>query len=483
MSLPSSFLTKSISTLFIFLILTSFLFPQEKNLFEEYITNYKNAKNVPSISAAVLKDGKIIWSGAAGYSDVENLVPATPKTVYRIASISKSITAVAIMQLVEKGKIKLDDDALKYIPYFPRKRWKFTIRQLLNHTSGIRNYKGIDEFNNKRYFNSIEDALGILKYDSLSFKPGTKQRYTTLGYNLLAAIIEHVTKNNFLEYLNENIFEPSKMPSTFPEIQSDIVLNRAHGYDKDKYRNLKNAPLADLSIKFPGGGIISTSEDLLKFAGNILNGKLIKHSTLDTMLVPTKLNNGKIINYGLGFSLPINKNENYFSHSGLGTGFTSLLIIFPKDSLATITLINARDRDLDSPALQLANIALGKNYQKPLKSISDELLRITLSQGIISAIYAYRLLKHDTTDNFLISANELRQFGSDLLTLKKINSAIKFYKILILDYPYDADIFLDLADAYYQDKNLGLALRNYRNVLRLEPSNPKAIKMIKELEQ
>ena len=172
-----------------------------KNELDNFINEYKANKNIPSVSGGVSLNGKIIWLGAVGLADIENNVPAKPNTVYRIASISKAITSVAIMQLFEQGKIKLDEDARTYLPYFPKKKWKFTVRQLLNHTSGIRNYR-YGEFNSTESFKSIKDAIRVVMDDSLQFEPATKYQYTTLGYNLLAGIIENVSGMSYEQYLS-----------------------------------------------------------------------------------------------------------------------------------------------------------------------------------------------------------------------------------------------------------------------------------------
>ena len=156
-----------------------------ENELNNYLKQYKTNKDVPSISCGVSLNGKKTWIGVAGLADIENSVPAKPNTLYRIASISKTITAVAIMQLVEQNKLNLDEDIRTYLPYFPNKKWKFTVRQLLNHTSGIRDYR-YGEFNSTDSFKSIKDAIRVVMDDSLRFEPGTKRLYTTLGYNLLA---------------------------------------------------------------------------------------------------------------------------------------------------------------------------------------------------------------------------------------------------------------------------------------------------------
>ena len=156
-------------TLFPILIIFPFSYLLSQNLnrlFDEYLNSYYLNKQIPSISAGVLKDGEIIWSSTKGLSDLENNIPATNKTLYRIASISKSITAVGIMQLVEAGRINLDDNVRKYIPYLPPKLKPFTVRQLLNHTSGIRSYQE-NEFDSKKYFSSTRDVIIYLMKDSL----------------------------------------------------------------------------------------------------------------------------------------------------------------------------------------------------------------------------------------------------------------------------------------------------------------------------
>ncbi len=366
---------------------------------------------------------------------MENQIKANNESVYRVASISKSITAVAIMQLVEKGKINLDEDARKYIPYFPKKKWKFTIRQILNHTSGIRSYKP-GEFDSKEFLPTMKDAVGVLLKDSLMFKPGSKFLYSTLAYNLLAAIIENVSGLTYSRYLQQNIFEPAKMTSTCLDFQKDIINNRVHGYNKDEYRKFINAPLADLSIKYAGGGILSTNIDLLHFADALINGRLIKPSTLDTMLVPSKLKNGTQLTYGLGFGIDSDeKGRKYFYHSGTGTGFTSFLIIYPKEKLASVYLMNIRDRNLDNPAVDLLSIVFGNDSVTAKKSLADKLLQTSFKVNVDSAISEYKMLKKDSSDIYIINEEELLLFGNDLINSNNFVGAIKLFRFLTNEYP------------------------------------------------
>lgn len=451
-----------------------------KNKLDRYIFDYQKNKNIPSISAGLIQNDKIIWRGAEGFADIENSVYASPRTVYRIASISKMITAVAIMQLVEKGKIKLDDDARKYLPNFPEKKWKFTVRQLLSHTSGIRTYRD-GEFDSKSFYPSITDAIKMLADDPLEYEPGTKYLYSSLAYNLLAGIIEKTSGMSYRSYIELNIFAPLQMHSSYLEVQSEIVPERAHGYFKGIYRKILNAPLADLSLKFPGGGIISTSNDLLKFGNNFLNGTLLKTETVYKMIEPLKLKDGTIIQYGLGCEVKTDSEGRfYFGHVGGGTGFTSHLVIYPNEKIVSVYLTNIRDRNLGSPALEIVHILLDDAKPQVLPSLSDKLFEITYKTGIDSAISFYRLTKGDSTlqKKYLWNNDELLEFGNDLQTAKLTTFAVKYFKFLVNEVPQNPKVYIGLADAYLHDGNKGLSTKFYKEAYRLDSKNEKLKKIL-----
>ncbi|MGQ9643345.1 MAG: serine hydrolase domain-containing protein, partial [Ignavibacterium sp.] len=214
--------------IFCFIFYTQSLFSQKNDVetfkkLSEYLQTYIDYKRIPSISAGVYKKGKIFWLDAKGLIDLENFVPAKNTSLYRIASITKPITAVAVMQLYEKGLIDLDADINTYVPYFPKKKWKLTVRHILNHTGGIRSYRSEEEFNSKMFYSTIKDAVLTFANDDLLFEPGTKYNYTSLGYSLLAAMIENVSKTSFENYLRKNIFEPAGMKATRIDRQRSII--------------------------------------------------------------------------------------------------------------------------------------------------------------------------------------------------------------------------------------------------------------------
>jgi CubicO group peptidase (beta-lactamase class C family) len=475
--------TKSFFFLFILLLCSSISFSQKErnNLLDEYLNQYLIIKNVPSISAGLLEKDSITWLKAVGKSDIENNVQASNNSLYRIASISKPITAVAILQLWEKGLLNLDTDARKYLPEFPEKKYKFTIRQLLNHTAGIRNYKE-GEFDSKKFFPTTDDALKLLAYDSLIFEPGSRYAYTTLGYTLLAAIVEKVSNTSFEEYLNKNIFLPAGMQSTFVDKQREIIFNRAKGYEKNAERKIVNAPLADLSIKVAGGGLISTSKDLLLFAKALLDNKLLKQSTLDMMLSESKLKNGKKLNYGLGFSLAFEDDSlKYFFHNGAGTGFMSMLLVDPEHKIASVHLINISDRNLGEPARDILKMSKSDTLIQSSKTLSDELMNVYASAGIDSTIKTLNEIYSVDQSSYNLNENEAIFFAQDLVELKKIPDAISYLKEVLKYYSKSSKVLVTLADVYYMDKNNGLALRYYRSAAQIDPSNQRAKNQINKL--
>jgi len=469
--------------LFIILNCACLQFPQgsaEHDL-SQYLISYKAVKNIPSISGGVMKNGKIIWLKTIGYADVENFVPATDSTVYRIASISKLITSSAIMQLVDNGKVKLDDDVRKYLSYFPKKKYTFTIRQLLNHTAGIRGYMP-GEFDSKVYFHSTKEVINMLAKDSLNFEPGTAYQYTTLGYNLLAGIIEQVTGMSYLDYVTKNILKPLKMYQTSLDIQKDILYNRARGYVRDNSRQLKNAPLADLSIKYPGGGFLSTATDLLKFANALLEGKIFSKDLLDTMSAPTVLKNGKIYSYGMGVDKQIDfYGRDYYTHSGSGTGFVSEIDIYPERKIAAVHIININDRQLESPTKEFVSILLGSGYHPLKKSLADRLLPEFFDQPSDSVLSLYEKIKSDSSDYYNLNEEEFSYLGYDLLKNNLVIESVLLFKLYVREFPNFYKAYSGLADAYLMDGNKGLAVKNFRTAIKLNPQDKYSINKLKKL--
>ncbi len=451
-----------------------------KNL-SSFLQTYIDYKRIPSISAGVYRKGKIYWLDAKGLIDLENFVPAKNSSLYRIASITKSITAVAVLQLYERGLVDLDAEINTYVPYFPKKKWKLTVRHILNHTGGIRSYKSEEEFNSKMFYSSIRDAVLTFANDDLLFEPGTRYNYTSLGYSLLAALIENVSRTSFENYLHKNIFEPAGMKSTRVDRQRSIIYERARGYEKSPDRRFINSPLADLSLKVAGGGLISTSEDLLLFTKALLNGTLISKTTLELMIKPTFLKSSQRINYGFGFSLADQSDSlKWFGHEGRGTGFSSGLMIVPEEDLAAVYLINIRDRNLGNPSRDLISIIKGQDV-KVTKTLADDLFDKYNSFGIDSLLSEFDKVLEYKDSEFNMSIDEIVYVGYALSDMNKIPDAIRYLRIVNRRIPDNFSVLKALGDVYRKDKNDGLSLRYYREALALKPDDIYVKNMIDKL--
>ena len=335
---------------------------------ETAISSFMSQQNIPGMSIAIVHEKQIRFQRGYGIADVENFVPAKALTVYRIASVSKSLTAVAAMQLVEKGKLDLDAPIQKYVKTFPTKNFPITTRQLLAHLGGIRNYRPGEGERTNRY-DTLTDALSIFKDDPLDYEPGTRFAYTTFGYTLVGTIIEGASGMNFEDYMREHVFNAAGMTHTYVDDLYVRILNRARGNTPRVFGqldgNYRNPVLMDSSYKIPGGGILSTAEDLARFAIAVQNGSLIKPETFAEMSRSQKTRDGRETGYGFGWyvggSAGFSGDPESVWHGGVQPGFTSDLVLLPKKGFAVVILTNleAGGRlELGRLAKQISDIVL-----------------------------------------------------------------------------------------------------------------------------
>ncbi len=296
---------------------------------EKIVSTEMSRLGIPGLSLAIAVDGRIRYANGFGLADVENSVPATAGTVYRLASISKPITATAVMQLVERGRVDLDSPVWKYVPAFPVKPWPVTVRQLLCHQSGVRHYRG-NEISSTRHYVDLMEPLKIFKDDALLFEPGTRTSYTTYGYNLLGAVVEAASGMKFADYLEANIFRPAGCDRLRVDDHFEIIPGRAQGYSRDAGGRLRNSGLADTSNKIPGGGLCGTPVDLVRFALAVHGGVLLKPDTLEMALTRQKLRDGTRTGYGLGWSIGEFEGRKTVSHGGAQQRVRTMLFAIPE---------------------------------------------------------------------------------------------------------------------------------------------------------
>ena len=304
-------------------------------------------------------------------ADLENTVPATSKTLYRLASISKSITATAAMKLWEEGKLDLDSPVQKYCPAFPQKPWPITTRQLLGHLAGIRYYRVPElpysesqsdpEVGNTRHFeNGIEAGLKFFADDPLVTQPGTHFNYSTQGYTLVGCAIEGASGKKYAEYVRDQILVPAGMSQTRPDDRFAVIPLRTRFYSKEKSGAVVNAEILDSSYKVPGGGWLSSAPDMARFEVAILNDRLMKRSTRDIMWTPQTPSDGlgRMV-YGLGWQAGTIQGVKDVGHGGSQQGTGAMMLIAPEARAGVVVLINSDAAGASELASQLLAIVLG----------------------------------------------------------------------------------------------------------------------------
>ncbi|MEP0264303.1 serine hydrolase domain-containing protein [Dokdonia sp.] len=297
---------------------------------------------VVGLVAGYSVDGETKWQSALGYSDRENEKKMELGTITRPASIAKSMTALAVMQLVEQGRIDLDAPIQTYITDYPKqKKTQITTRHLLSHTSGIDGYKNGKETETTKTYATLAKAVDVFKNRKLRFEPGTQFSYTTYGYTVLGLLIEQVSGVTFEEYLQKNIWDKADMNNTGVEKYGVAIPGKSKLYHRDRKGKIKQSKHNNLSNRIPGGGFYITLEDMLKFGNAVLNNTFVSQNTLDLMRQHHSLE--KEANaYGFGWFLynPKPNEGAIIGHSGEQSGSASQLFIIPSTKTVVVILAN-----------------------------------------------------------------------------------------------------------------------------------------------
>lgn len=314
-----------------------------------------DANNYPGLALSVWYDGELIWSEGFGYASIEDSIRVDPSnSLFRIGSVSKTLTAAGLAKLVERNGFDLDAPIQQYASTFPQKKWPISTRQVAQHIAGIRHYNGFEFLSNVRY-NTVADALEVFKNDTLLFMPGDKYSYSSYGWNLISAAMEAASQKPFLEYMQNEVFTPAAMYNTYPDDNLMTHLPRVSFYSLSEGSNAI-APQVDNSIKWAGGGFLSTSEDLIRFGEAILSNALIKPETTKSFWTPPTLNDGKATNYGIGWATNTDKRGRlWVGHSGGSVGGSSMFLIYPEEKLIVVTLINRSQAKAPDLAFTIAD--------------------------------------------------------------------------------------------------------------------------------
>jgi CubicO group peptidase (beta-lactamase class C family) len=324
-------------------------------------------ENLPSVSLAVARNGEAIWTEAIGYADVDRRVEATPDTLYRLGSVSKTLTAAGALLLHDRGRLDLDAPVQQYVPAYPAKQWPVTTRHLLGDAAGVHVFLDGPERIPPRSCANLDEAVALFADKPLRFKPGSEYRFSTYGWVLVSAIVEKVAGRPFADFMRTEVFEPLGLTHTrLDAVQA--VPGRAWLYfpraDTRPALGLEDANPADYSCWSGAGAYLSTPAELARFGSAMLTPGYLKADTLSMLQAPLTLEDGSPTGFSLGWTvdtIPMNgRSVRMLRHRGNTTGGTAVIMLFPDLHLAMVAVTNVSHADALAPlALQLAEVFAG----------------------------------------------------------------------------------------------------------------------------
>ncbi|MES2864024.1 MAG: serine hydrolase [Bacteroidota bacterium] len=415
-------------------LLTNLAFTQKTNdlqLFAEFdkLLSEQYKTNETGATALVSRNGEVIYKKAFGMANLEFNIPMQVDNVFRIGSISKQFTAVAILQLMEQGKLNLQDDITKFIPDYPTHGYKITIEHLLTHTSGIQDYPSMKDYEDRITLDlKPTEMINHFKNQPMEFAPGTKWKYNNSGYFLLGYIIEKVSGKTYPQYVEEIFFKPLGMNNSLYGSDSRIIKNRAAGYDKD-FTGIINAPFLSMTQPYAAGSLQSTIDDLFKWHQAVHSYKLIKKETLDKAFTKYKLADGKETIYGYGWILGNVQENPTIEHSGSINGFLTQSIYLPKEGLFVAVFSNCNCNSPGVIGAKMAALALGKPYEYKELPVENTILQDYV--GVYENNYGEQLFI-TLAENQLYSqlgirkVNKLKAFQGDNFFFENLLTIITF---------------------------------------------------------
>lgn len=472
---------------------------------------FDSPKNAINGNVLVAENGKVIYRRSFGFADFKTGRPNSESSRFNIASVSKTFTSVAILQLKEKGVLRLDDPVKKYLPEFPYP--DITIRHLLSHTSGLPDIELFDSLgeNDPNKVVNNEDVLPALNHwkAPLSFKPGEKWEYSNVNFNLLLLVVEKVSGQAFREYLQKNIFSKANMADTY--LLEDYLNVRQ---DKNRVINHKLPQLysekpVDVQDKiFPfvvglhrlsglkgDGDIITTTSDLMKYDQCLYGGDLLSQSTLNEAFTPTKLNNGQpaytFMNlgknaFGLGWFIfeDVSKGKIVW-HTGGIPGAVSIFLRNISKNQTVVLLDNTNSTGVYRYGVNAMNIINGVTPLLVVKrSLVREYAKLLVAKGIDTAFCKLRELQSDST-HYVLDEDEMNNMGLALLDETAVighrEKALEILKLNTLLFPESFNTYDSYGEALAKTGQKGEAISMYKKSLTLNPESDSGKKALEKL--
>lgn len=445
----------------------------------------KTYHNYNMFDGAVLvaEKGNIIYKGAFGQANREWNIPNTTDTKFMIGSISKPITALLVLIQVQKGLISLNKTLADYLPEFSGKpAAKVTIRQLLNHTSGMPNYDIMKDFFpriSRRYFGR-EEYIKVYMDSALAFEPGAKYNYSSWGYFTLGYILERVSGKSYAQLMKDEIFDKAGMKSSGSYFHTQIVSKRATGYDY-QLEGYTSSDFRDQSNTMGTGDIYSTVEDLFKLHLAISNHSLLNKSLTDSMLRAGI----KPADYGYGWFI---KNFKYTDtdsvgtnfHLGMTDGFISFMLRIPSTNSMVVILCNSSPTDFFGITRNL----VAALYNKPVslkKPVHKEMEKLIAAKGATAAVEAFQKMKADTA-NYYIDWISMNFIAEQLLNLERYEDARVISENNAAMFSDKDLVMVTMGNIYLKLNRKSEAITYYKKALALYPDYEEARNRLKELE-
>ncbi len=450
---------------------------------EAYLKSEMQKRKIPGLQIAVVRGGKIVMQGGYGIANLEDSVPVTDQTVFSINSATKSFTGVAIMQLVEAGKLDLDAPISRYLDELPTTWQPVKVRQLLTHTSGIPDI--IDSNGTLLVEDNFDASLAKVVTLPMEFKPGSRFSYNGTNYIIIGKIIDKLSGQSFFNYIKERQFKPVGMTNADWGDFYDIVPKKAKSYTFNrfgdgKFNNVYEAFPAPLRT---AAGINTTAQEIAQWVIALQSGKFIQKSNLKTLWkseVKTTGFNNLLNGYAIGF--PTIERPEHPAVGGIGGG-RSAFLIYPDDDLAIVILTNRLGASPETFIDEVAGFYIpemkastGFGLPSAIKILRAELLKV----GFEKAIEVVEILKIKNS-SYQLAEDELNQWGYILLRQEKPKESLEILKLNAILYPESANAYDSLAEAFEVNGDKESAIKNYKKSLELNPKNSNAIVQLKRL--
>lgn len=328
---------------------------------EEFVGRRMKADGSVGLTVGFVLDD-LVWVKGFGLADLENGVPAKRESSYRMASVTKPMTAVAVLKLVEEGKIDLDAEVQRYVPYFPKKEHPVTVRLLLSHLGGISHYRNYDLEGHFKEPKNTREAIAVFADFDLVAEPGTRYNYSSYGYNLLGAVIEGASGKSYGEYMTENVWRPLGMNETRLDDPVEIIPHRVEGYRMIDGR-IRNSEYVDISSRFAAGGIRSTVPDMLAFGRGMYEGRILSAETRAEMWTGRATRAGRSIGYGYGWSTDNGNGRFIVGHGGAQAETRTDLLVVPNRRFAIAVASNFEGTDTFAYVRKIFETVLGEPWR------------------------------------------------------------------------------------------------------------------------